>query len=106
MSWLGGGRLSSPWGPGVSISCQFSNSAVTHLLAIVQITRDHLRHTLTSHTPTLPTHSFPRQVADRLQAAVDKALDQGYRTKDIWKEGTQLVKCSEMGEILLKNMAA
>lgn len=57
-------------------------------------------------TPTLPTRSFACQVADRLQAAVDKALDQGYRTKDIWKEGTQLVKCSEMGEILLKNMAA
>jgi 3-isopropylmalate dehydrogenase len=46
-------------------------------------------------------------VADKLQAAVDKALDDGYRTKDIYnasKEGTKLVKCSEMGEILMKNI--
>ena len=46
-------------------------------------------------------------VAERLKAAVNKALDDGYRTKDIYKEGkegTKLVKCSEMGEILMKNI--
>ena len=46
------------------------------------------------------------QVADRLQAAVDKALDDGYRTKDIWTEGKKLAKCSEVGEILVKNVSA
>jgi 3-isopropylmalate dehydrogenase len=40
------------------------------------------------------------QVADRLEAAVNKALDGGYRTKDLHTEGTQLVKCSEMGALL------
>lgn len=40
------------------------------------------------------------QVADRLEAAVNKALDSGYRTKDLYTEGTQLVKCSEMGALL------
>ncbi|KAJ9527255.1 hypothetical protein QJQ45_025635 [Haematococcus lacustris] len=44
-------------------------------------------------------------VAATLEAAVNKALDDGYRTGDIFKEGqagTKLVKCSEMGEVLLK----
>jgi 3-isopropylmalate dehydrogenase len=47
-------------------------------------------------------------VANRLEKAVDKALDEGYRTKDIYKEapGTKLVKCSEMGEILLTSVTA
>jgi len=48
------------------------------------------------------------KVAARLQSAVDKALDDGYRTSDIYKQvpGTKLVKCSEMGEILLKSVSA
>lgn len=45
------------------------------------------------------------QVAERLEAAVNKALDDGYRTGDIHTEGHKLVKCSEMGEVLLKNVA-
>lgn len=45
------------------------------------------------------------QVADRLEAAVNKALDDGLRTKDIWTEGHKLVKCSEMGEVLAKSVA-
>jgi 3-isopropylmalate dehydrogenase len=45
------------------------------------------------------------QVADRLEKAVNKALDDGYRTKDIWTEGHKLVKCSEMGEVLSKSVA-
>jgi hypothetical protein len=36
---------------------------------------------------------------------VNSALDQGWRTKDLWKEGTNLVKCSEMGDILEKLVA-
>ncbi len=46
------------------------------------------------------------QVADRLEAAVNAALDQGYRTADLWKEGTKKVKCSEMGELLEQLVAA
>ena len=42
------------------------------------------------------------QVADRLEQAVDKALDMGLRTKDIHKENTTLVKCSEMGDKLIE----
>jgi hypothetical protein len=45
------------------------------------------------------------QVAERLETAVNSALDQGWRTKDLWKEGTNLVKCSEMGDILDKLVA-
>jgi hypothetical protein len=42
------------------------------------------------------------QVADRLEAAVNTALDSGLRTKDLWKEGTTLVKCSELGDKLVE----
>lgn len=46
------------------------------------------------------------KVADRLERAVNAALDEGYRTKDIWTEGTHLVKCSEMGAFLEKAVVA
>eukprot|EP00775_Hariotina_reticulata_P012676 gene12676-12803_t len=46
------------------------------------------------------------QVADRLETAVNSALDKGYRTKDLWKEGTQLVQCSEMGNLLVDMVSA
>ncbi|GBF94885.1 3-isopropylmalate dehydrogenase [Raphidocelis subcapitata] len=42
------------------------------------------------------------KVADRLEAAVNAALDSGLRTKDLWKEGTTLVKCSELGDKLVE----
>jgi 3-isopropylmalate dehydrogenase len=45
------------------------------------------------------------QVAERLETAVNKALDDGYRTKDIWTEGHKLVGCSEMGAVLTKSVA-
>eukprot|EP00879_Flechtneria_rotunda_P027507 GHRR01029472.1.p1 GENE.GHRR01029472.1~~GHRR01029472.1.p1 ORF type:complete len:139 (+),score=61.04 GHRR01029472.1:269-685(+) len=48
--------------------------------------------------------SIPK-VADRLEQAVNDALDKGYRTKDLWKEGTRLVKCSEIGELLTEMVA-
>jgi len=41
------------------------------------------------------------KVADRLEAAVNKSLDDGWRTGDLWKEGFNKVKCSEMGDILV-----
>ena len=36
--------------------------------------------------------------ADAVEAAVDKVLEQGYRTGDIMSEGMTLVSCSEMGD--------
>ena len=42
--------------------------------------------------------------ADAIEAAVNKALDDGYRTSDIYKEGFTKVGCSEMGDILAANI--
>ena len=39
--------------------------------------------------------------ATRIEDAVKKALSQGYRTADIFTEGTRKVKCSEMGDAVL-----
>ena len=35
-----------------------------------------------------------------IENAVNKALDSGYRTTDIYKEGFKKVSCSEMGEVI------
>jgi len=35
--------------------------------------------------------------ATRVENAVKKALSEGYRTADIWTEGTKKVSCSDMG---------
>ena len=42
--------------------------------------------------------------ADAIEAAVNKALDDGYRTPDIYKEGFTKVGCTEMGDILAENI--
>ena len=42
--------------------------------------------------------------ADAIEAAVNKALDDGYRTPDIFKDGFTKVGCSEMGDILASNI--
>jgi len=39
--------------------------------------------------------------ADRIENAVKKVIAQGYRTGDIWTEGTQKVSCSEMGDAVV-----
>lgn len=39
--------------------------------------------------------------AQRIEQAIEKVLQQGYRTADIYEEGTQLVSCSGMGEAIL-----
>jgi 3-isopropylmalate dehydrogenase len=39
--------------------------------------------------------------ASRIEDAVKKALAQGYRTADIYTEGTKKVKCSEMGDAVV-----
>jgi 3-isopropylmalate dehydrogenase len=40
--------------------------------------------------------------ADRIENAVKKVVGQGYRTGDIWTEGTQKVSCSEMGDAVVR----
>ena len=42
--------------------------------------------------------------ADAIEAAVNKALDDGYRTGDIMQDGMTKVKCSEMGTIIASNI--
>ncbi len=42
--------------------------------------------------------------ADAIERAVNKALDDGYRTSDIYKDGTKKVSCSEMGTIIASNI--
>ncbi|MGM9683659.1 MAG: 3-isopropylmalate dehydrogenase [Eubacteriales bacterium] len=42
--------------------------------------------------------------ADRVEAAVNKALDDNYRTADIMQEGKTLVSCTEMGSIIAANI--
>ncbi len=42
--------------------------------------------------------------ADAIERAVNKALDDGYRTSDIYKDGTKKVGCSEMGTIIASNI--
>ena len=44
------------------------------------------------------------QVAEHLEIAVNSALDQGYRTADLYSDGTRKVGCTEMGDVLLKSL--
>ncbi len=45
-----------------------------------------------------------KEEADAIEGAVNKALDDGYRTSDIYKDGMTRVGCSEMGDILAANI--
>ena len=45
-----------------------------------------------------------KEEADAIEAAVNKALDDGFRTPDIYKDGFNRVSCSEMGTILAANI--
>jgi 3-isopropylmalate dehydrogenase len=40
-------------------------------------------------------------LADKIEQAVSKVLDQGYRTGDIWTEGTKKVGTKEMGDAVV-----
>ena len=42
--------------------------------------------------------------SEAIEAAVNKALDDGYRTGDIMSEGMTRVTCSEMGDKILANI--
>ena len=41
------------------------------------------------------------QAADRIESAVKSVLAAGYRTPDIWSEGTQKVGTREMGDAVV-----
>jgi 3-isopropylmalate dehydrogenase len=40
-------------------------------------------------------------LADKIEQAVSRVLDQGYRTGDIWTEGTKKVGTKEMGDAVV-----
>ena len=42
--------------------------------------------------------------ADTIEAAVNKALDDGYRTGDIMQDGCTRVGCKEMGDVIVNNI--
>jgi 3-isopropylmalate dehydrogenase len=42
--------------------------------------------------------------ADAVENAVKTVLKDGYRTIDIHSEGTQLVSCSEMGDLICERI--
>ncbi|MBP6346314.1 3-isopropylmalate dehydrogenase [Neisseriaceae bacterium CLB008] len=45
-------------------------------------------------------------IADRIEAAVQKVLQQGLRTGDIYEDGCQMVSCSEMGDAVIAALNA
>ena len=42
--------------------------------------------------------------ADAVEAAVDKALNDGYRTADLYKEGFQKVTTDEMADVICERV--
>ena len=42
--------------------------------------------------------------AQRIESAVKKALALGFRTPDIWTEGTNKVGCAEMGDAVVASL--
>lgn len=42
--------------------------------------------------------------ADAVETAVKKVLNDGYRTTDIYSEGTKKVNCSQMGDLICENI--
>ncbi len=43
-------------------------------------------------------------LADKIEAAVNRALDEGYRTSDIYTDGMKRVSTSEMGDAIVANL--
>ena len=53
-----------------------------------------------SEAPNTLLSSAVPQVASLLEVSVTSALDAGYRTGDLYSEGTKKVGCRQLGEIL------
>ena len=52
-------------------------------------------------------HSFDQgPAADRIEAAVEQVLNEGYRTADIQEPGGKLVGCRQMGRLVRENIEA
>ena len=52
-------------------------------------------------------HSFDQgTAADRIEAAVEQVLNEGYRTADIQEPGGKLVGCRQMGRLVRENIEA
>jgi 3-isopropylmalate dehydrogenase len=50
-------------------------------------------------------HSFQMtQAAEIIEKAIERSLEQGFRTQDIFSEGKELVSCTKMSEIILNNV--
>jgi 3-isopropylmalate dehydrogenase len=50
-------------------------------------------------------HSFQMtQATDIIEKAIERSLEQGYRTQDILSEGKELVSCTKMSDIILNNV--
>jgi 3-isopropylmalate dehydrogenase len=50
-------------------------------------------------------HSFGMEShAKRIEAAIEKVLDDGYRSQDIMSEGCERVGCSEMGDLVVERL--
>ena len=51
------------------------------------------------------TYSFNQgEVAKKIEKAVEAVLNEGYRTADIYVEGTKKVGTKEMGELIVKKL--
>ena len=44
-------------------------------------------------------------LSDKLVKAVESVLTEGYRTGDIFTEGSKLVSCSKMGDLIAEKIA-
>lgn len=44
------------------------------------------------------------ELSDKIHLSVDNVLKKGYRTGDIYEEGTKKVSCSEMGDLILEDL--
>ncbi len=50
-------------------------------------------------------HSFQMtQAAEIIEKAIERTLELGYRTQDIYSEGKELVSCTRMSDIILQNV--
>jgi 3-isopropylmalate dehydrogenase len=45
-----------------------------------------------------------QELANRIESAVSDSLDQGYRTADIFSQGTKLCSTAEMGDAIVRNL--
>ena len=57
-----------------------------------------------NHRMVLPLISQVKIKPTQVEQAVQKVLQQGLRTGDIFEQGTTLVSCSDMGDAVIANL--